>query len=158
MTMPLRFVKSLAVPSCLLAAGLSLACGAAAPAQRLRYAHAELDGARQLDWSQPIELVFEPGDRLPIQVSFSDQAFELVPAAPPLELVARRHCVVRIEKGRITKSLDGDFSASPVAPGSFRFGIAITPEGKHLELAVSTPRQAEPAAAAPSPAQPRPEK
>ncbi len=154
-----RFVQRVGVPVSVMIAALPLACGGVAPAQRIRYADPS-SAARTLDWSKPIELEFQPGDRLPIQVTFSDQAFELVPAAPPLELVATRHCIVRIEDGHITKSLDGDFSKQPVSPGTFRFGIAITREGKHLELAVSTPRHPEPAttpaAAPPTPARPAP--
>jgi hypothetical protein len=134
--------------SVFMAAALSLACGAASPAQRLRYADAP-EAAARLDWSQPIEIEFQPGDRLPIQVAFSDQAFQLVPAAPALELVATRHAIVRIEGGKITKSLSGDFSERPLAPGTFRFGLAFTRQGKHLELAITTPRQPEPATPAP---------
>jgi hypothetical protein len=145
------FVRLFNVPGAtplLIAAALSPACSATSPAQRLRYADA-IETAPRLDWSRPVELEFEPGDRLPISVAFSDQAFELRPAAPALELVATRHCVVRIEDGHITESLNGDFAARPLAPGSFRFGLAITRQGKRLELAVTTPRHAEPAPAAP---------
>lgn len=153
--MPRRSIQRLGIPMWLIGATLSLGCGGSAPAQRIRFADANAT-ARTLDWSQPIELEFQPGDRLPIQISFSDQAFELVPAAPPLELVATRHCIVRIEDGHITKSLTGDFEARPVSPGTFRFGIAITPQGKHLELAVATPRQAEPAQPEKATAKPAP--
>jgi hypothetical protein len=144
---PQLFARPL-VRSAFVAAALSLACGSAAPAQRLRYGDAP-EAAARLDWSRPIELTFQPGDRLPIQLTFSDQAFQLVPAAPALELVATRHCIVRIEDGRITKSLSGDFSERPLAPGAFRFGLAITRQGKHLELAVTTPRHPEPTSAKP---------
>ncbi len=122
---------------------LLTACGAAAPAQRLRFADAT-HNAGHLDWSRPVELEFQAGDRLPIRVAFSDQAFELIPGAPALELVAKRHCVVRIENGKISKSLTGDFESRPLAPGTFHFGFAITRDAKWLNLAVTTPQEFEP--------------
>jgi hypothetical protein len=121
---------------------LTSACSPALPAQRIRFADAI--GA-QLDWSRPLELEFMPGDRLPIHLAFSDQAFDLVPAAPALELVAKRRCVVRIEQGGISKSLTGDdFDARPLAPGQFRVGFTMTRAGKWLEVAIRSPRQREP--------------
>jgi hypothetical protein len=125
-------------------AGLLMGCGAAAPAQHLRFADAATQGGR-LDWTRPIVLEFQPGDRLPVRVAFSDQIFELTPDVPQLELVAKRHGFVRIDGHRITGSLSGeDFDASPLAPGQFRFGLALTKSGSWLELAVVTPRHAEP--------------
>lgn len=120
------------------------ACAAAPPVQRLRFADASAKGAK-IDWTKPFVLEIQPGDRLPVRISFSDQIFDLNPAAPPIELVARRHGYIRVEPGRISSSLTGaDFDTSPLAPGQFRFGLAITRQGTWLELAVTTPRHAEP--------------
>src|SRR5690349_9935379 len=76
------------------------ACGAAnAPAARA-YRFADLvarpeSGAHVFE--APAILEFEPGDRLPLRLEFSDVHFALDPAAPPLALVAREHCFVRID-------------------------------------------------------------
>ena len=127
----------------LLASG-AVGCAGSPPAQRLRFADVGKGGAG-LDWSRPIELEFQPGDQLPVRVAVSDQLFELSPAAPPIALIAKRHGFVRVERGRITSSLTGtDFEAKSLAPGAFRFGLAITREGSWVELAVTTPRHAEP--------------
>lgn len=116
-------------------------CGAARPAQHLRFADIGNGGvAGGIDFNRPIELEFQPGDRLPIRLEFSDQLFELSPTAPPLAFVAKRHGFVRIDGARITSSLTGDdFEAKPRVPGSFRFGLAVTRQGSWVELVVRTP-------------------
>ena len=120
-------------------------CGAAPPPQHMRLADNGQGGAAGgIDFNRPIELEFQPGDRLPIRLEFSDQLFELAPAAPPLEFVAKRHGFVRIDGPRITTSLTGaDFEAKPRTPGSFRFGLALTRQGSWVELVVKTPRHRE---------------
>ena len=120
-------------------------CAGNAAAQHMRFADAASQGAR-IDWTKPLVLEVEPGDRLPVRITFVDQLFDLAPAAPVIELVAKRRGFIRIEPGRITSSLTGaDFESSPLAPGQFRFGLSITRQGSWLELAVTTPRHAEPA-------------
>jgi hypothetical protein len=120
-------------------------CAGSAPVQRVRLADAASQGAR-IDWTKPLVLEVQPGDRLPVRITFVDQLFDLAPAAPLIELVAKRRGFIRIEPGRITSSLTGaDFETSPLAPGQFRFGLSITRQGSWLELAVTTPRHAEPA-------------
>jgi hypothetical protein len=118
-------------------------CGAGPAPQHLRLADAHTQGSR-IDWTRPLVLEINPGDRLPVRIAFSDQLFELNPAAPKLELVAKRRGFIRIDAGRITSSLNGDdFEKSPLAPGQFRFGLAITRQGSSIEVAVTTPRRAE---------------
>ena len=133
-------------PSCSLILSLLLgACATAAPAQHLRFADAAGTGA-SIDWTRPIVLEFQAGDRLPVRISLADQLFELSPAAPQLQLVAKRRGFVRIEPGRVSASLSGDdFDLDPLSPGTFRFGLAVTRQGSWLELAMTTPRHAEPA-------------
>lgn len=140
--MPKSSCSSLAL--CLLLS----ACGAAAPAQHLRFGDAASTGA-SIDWSRPVVLEFQAGDRLPVRISLADQLFELTPGAPQLQLVAKRRGFVRIEPGRVTSSLTGDdFDLTTLAPGTFRFGISVTRQGSWLELAMTTPRHAEPEKAA----------
>jgi hypothetical protein len=119
-------------------------CAAAPPVQHVRFADAA-SGRGRIDWNRPIQLEFQAGDRLPIRFQFSDELFELSPAAPPLAFVAKRHGFVRIERGRITSSLTGtDFDVKPRTPGAFRFGLAMTRDGTWVDAAVTTPRRAPP--------------
>lgn len=122
---------------------LGAGCAAAPPAQHLRYADIGKTGAG-IDWRRPIVLEFQPGDQLPIHLTFTDQLFDLSPAAPAMAFVAKRHGFVRIEGARITSSLTGtDFDAKPLAPGQFHFGLAITRDGKWIDAGVTTPRRRE---------------
>jgi hypothetical protein len=122
---------------------LTWGCAAAPPAQHLRFADAAAHGS-SIDWARPVVLEFQPGDRLPVRLAFSDQLFELSPAVPALELVAKRRGFLRIEPGGIRGSLSGDdFDVSPLAPGQFRFGLSVTKDGSWLELGLVTPRHAE---------------
>jgi hypothetical protein len=119
-------------------------CAPARPAQHVRFADVAGSGFR-VDWTRPLVLEFQPGDRLPVHLALSDQLFDLSPAAPPLELVAKRRGFVRIEPGQVSASLTGDdFDTKPLAPGTFNFGISVTRQGTWLALAVTTPRHAEP--------------
>lgn len=124
---------------------LLVSCVAAPPAQHVRFADV-VDRGFRVDWTRPIVLEFQPGDRLPVHLALSDRLFDLSPGAPQLELVAKRRGFVRIEPGRVSTSLTGDdFHTEPLAPGSFNFGISITRQGTWLALAVTTPRHAAPA-------------
>jgi hypothetical protein len=134
------------IGSALVMSGLLTACAATTPpAQHLRFAEAAA-GRGRIDWTRPLVLEFEAGDRLPVHVEFSDQLFALSPSPPVIELVAKRHGFVRIEGRHITSSFTGDdFDARPLAPGAFRLGLATTRQGSWVELAVTTPRKREPA-------------
>jgi hypothetical protein len=133
------------IRSSLTLALLFTGCAAAPPAQHILFADAARSGS-SIDWTRPIVLEFHAGDRLPVHVSLSDQLFDLSPAAPQLELVAKRRGFVRIEPGRVSSSLSGDdFETKPLGPGTFSFGLSITRQGTWLALAMTTPRHTEPA-------------
>ncbi len=132
----------------MLAAALALApLGCAAhspPAERVRYAtlqHAPQRGRLRL----PVILEFQPGDRLAVALSFNGQMFRLEPSEPPLELVATRHCYVRIDQDGFRTSFDGrDFDAKPEAPGRFFAGFSNTRDGTRFVVTVTSPRRREP--------------
>jgi hypothetical protein len=129
--------------------GMVSACAGAQPAQHLKFSEASHTGG-QLDFTRPFVLEFEPGDRLPIHLEFTDQLFELQPAKPDLVLVAKRHGFVLIDGAHVVSSLRGDdFDVKPEEPGRFRFGLAITRQGSWIDAAVTTPRHAEPGGTAP---------
>jgi hypothetical protein len=129
--------------ACAVSAVVSAACGAHSPAPRsFRYADLVREPATgQQIFEQPIILEFVPGDRLPIELGFDDSSFALDPAAPPLALVAKEHCFVRIdERGIRTSRNPNDFDREPKTPGSFFFGFSHRKDvGPAFKVQVRTP-------------------
>src|SRR5262245_30925123 len=135
----LAFTLALAMPA-LFGSG----CAAHAPPARL-YRYAELvrapESARHI-FEQPTILEFLPGDRLPIELAFRAESFALEPAAPPLALIAKEHCYVRIDGRGLRVSSDlAHFDWKPVAPGSFFIGFTAHADGPRLIVKVATPRR-----------------
>jgi hypothetical protein len=125
--------------SCLAAFALS-ACAAHTPAP-LVVRYAELGhGAPAARPGQPVVLEFEKGDRIPVNLAFQGQLFELAPEHPPIDLVARRHCFVRADARGIHGSLDGNFDEKPLEPGKFSLFFEITRQAAALNVSVTSPR------------------
>jgi hypothetical protein len=142
--MNLRTTRRVAPVWLALVQGVALcACAHAPEAHRVRYA--ELGSVKAGNWDGQGALVveFQAGDRIPVDFEFSAEDFELAPAKPSLELLAKQHCFVRFSKEGVRTSLDGtDFDRKPRQPGSFRFGLVARPgEQPHLDVALSTPRR-----------------
>lgn len=123
-----------------LVATAAVACGApAAPPLRVRYA--ELDHSPALADGRSVIIELDPGDRIPVVLTFKDDAFELEPSDPKLELVARRRCFIQIGPDRLKTSLTGnDFDRAPRAPGRFHVGLELTRERRRLVVEVTTPK------------------
>ncbi len=120
----------------------SFGCAAHAP-EPLRVRYAEIARGPSARAGQSVVVEFAPGDRLPVALHFTDDAFDLSPATPPLELVAKRHCFVMMGPNRLKTSLDGkDFEQKPKAPGRFRVGLELTRERQQLVVDVTTPKHA----------------
>lgn len=119
----------------------AVACGApAAPPLRVRYA--ELARVPVLGDGRSVIVEFDPGDRIPVELTFKDDAFELHPSDPKLELVARRRCFIQMGPDRLKTSLTGDdFDRAPRAPGRFHVGLELTRERKRLVVDVTTPKR-----------------
>ena len=117
-----------------------VACGGpSAPPLRVRYA--DLDHSQGLASARTVIVEFSPGDRIPVELRFTDDAFDLRPAAPNLELVARRRCFIQIGPDRLKTSLTGsDFDSAPKAPGVFHVGLELSKERRRLVVDVTTPR------------------
>jgi hypothetical protein len=130
----------------LIAVGL---CGCASAPAPLRVSYAELQHPSARNYfERPLVIEFNAGDRLPVELGFDGQFFALSPAQPALELVAKRHCFVRVDGSGFRTSFDGqDFDARPEQPGKFFAGLSITAEhGTKLVVKVETPRHAQPPA------------
>ncbi|HEX3595881.1 MAG TPA: hypothetical protein VHU80_12305 [Polyangiaceae bacterium] len=117
-------------------------CAAHAPPP-LHVRYAELEHGPRAHEGQPVIVELDPGDRIPVALRFSDDAFELDPAAPKLDLVARRRCFILVGSDRIKTSLTGnDFDERPKTPGHFRVELQLTREQRGLVVEVTTPRHA----------------
>ena len=109
---------------------------------RIRYA----DLGRQIanyDARSPLVVEFQAGDRIPVNFAFTGEDFELAPARPALEFVAKRHCFVRFSQDGVRVSEDGvHFDEKPRRPGSFRFGLgAQRGEQPRLDVAIAMPQR-----------------
>ena|SRR5579871_1451630 len=124
---------------CLIATAVVACAAPAAPPLRVRYA--ELEHFPTLANGRSVIVEFDRGDRIPVELTFKDEAFELEPAGPKLELVARRRCFIQVGPDRLKTSLSGtDFDRHPRAPGYFHVGLELTRERRRLVVDVTTPK------------------
>jgi hypothetical protein len=94
---------------------------------------------------KPLIIEFDPGDALPVDLTLTGDLLELAPPVSPLELRARRRFFVRMSADGLAVSLDGvHFGARPIAPGSFRIGLAARPSGSRVTIDIKTPTHAPP--------------
>lgn len=114
----------------------ALGCASSAEPYRVRYADIGSGAMKDFRGTVPLVVEFQQGDRLPVNFSFTGEDFELEPAKPKLELVAKGHCFVRFDEDGIRVSLDGEhFDQKPRVPGSFRVGFNAQ-RGKPTKLDV----------------------
>jgi hypothetical protein len=128
----------------LLCALASLPACAATPAPyRVRFADLAHGGAVGYDGQRPLVIELQPGERVPVNLQFDGEDFDLVPAHPSLEFVAKHHCFVRGWRDGIRVSLDGEhFDEKPRTPGRFHVGFeAHSGEATRLDVVVVGPRR-----------------
>jgi hypothetical protein len=133
-----------ALTCALLCALASLPACAATPAPyRVRFADLAHGTAVGYDGQRALVIELQPGERIPVNLQFDGEDFELVPAHPSLEFVAKHHCFVRIWRDGIRASFDGEhFDEKPRTPGRFRVGIEAHPgEATRLDVVVVSPRR-----------------
>jgi len=123
-------------------------CSTQAPALR-SYRYADLVRAPETGrtmFEAPFVLEFAPGDRLPVSLGFEDASFELDPAAPPLALVAKQRCFVRIDGtgSGIRVSTDPTRFDEAKTKGAFGVGFKHQPTGPELIVQVKTPQPMQP--------------
>jgi hypothetical protein len=83
------------------------ACAATPAAYRVRFADVAHGAAVGYDDQRALVIELQPGERIPVNLQFDGEDFDLVPAHPSLEFVAKHHCFVRIWRDGIRASLDG---------------------------------------------------
>jgi hypothetical protein len=126
----------------LLLAGVS-GCGASPQPFHARYAEVGRGALAQYRGDRPLVVEFLPGERLPVDLRVESEDFELVPAQPPLELVAKRRVFVRFDSDGIRASSDGvNFDQKAREPGRFQLGFAATKTtAPKLQVYVTAPKR-----------------
>jgi hypothetical protein len=131
-----RFMCSL-----LVTAWATTGCAHEAPALRVRFADVGRGAMKGYDGSRPLVIEFQPGDRLPVNLQVSGEGFELDPQGPPLALLAKEHCFLRVGSDGFRVSRDGEHFDKPRTPGTFRVGLWSRPgEQARLDVIIVGPR------------------
>jgi len=118
-----------------------LGCGHEAAPTHVRFADFDRGALKNYDGSHPLVIEFEPGERLPVNLDVSGEGFALDPQRPPLELVAKEHCFVRVGADGFRFSRDGVHFDKPRQPGSFRVGLwKRRDEHARLDVIIVGPR------------------
>jgi hypothetical protein len=117
------------------AAFATLGCGHEMAATHVRFADFDHGAMKSYDGSHPLIIEFQAGDRLPVNLEFSGEGFELEPQHPALDFVATQHCFLRVGPDGFHSSLDGVHFDKPRQPGKFRIGLWSRP-GQHVRLDV----------------------
>jgi hypothetical protein len=118
-------------------------CAASPPPFHARYAEIGRGALAEYRGDRPMVVEFLPGERLPVDLRVESEDFELVPAQPPLELVAKRRVFVRFGSDGIRTSTDGiNFGQKPHEPGRFQLGFAATKTAPpKLQVYVTAPKR-----------------
>jgi hypothetical protein len=121
----------------------AIGCAHAPEPVRARYADLKNGAISGYAAQSPLIVEFQAGDRLPVNLAFSGEDFEIDPPRPSLAFVAKQHCFVRFGRDGIHASLDPEhFQSKPRAPGAFRVGFDATPgQPTTLDIVISGPRR-----------------
>ncbi len=119
------------------------ACAGTPAPYRVHYADVAHGGSQGYDGKRPLVVELAAGDRIPVHLQLDAEDVDLVPARPPLELVAKHHCYVRFWSDGIRASLDPEhFDEKPRIPGRFRIGLtAERGQDTRLDVIIVTPRR-----------------
>ena len=118
-------------------------CGHGPEPVRARFADLKSGAISGYAAQSPLIVEFQAGDRLPVNLVFSAEDFEIDPPRPSLTFVAKQHCFVRFGGDGIHASLDPDhFQSKPRAPGNFRVGFNSTAgQPTTLDIVINGPRR-----------------
>jgi hypothetical protein len=87
---------------------------------------------------QSLIIELREGEVVPLDVILEGDYFATAPGAS-VPVTVKRTCFIRVDDRGIRISADGqDFDGNPRVPGSFQFGIGMTPEGKRGTLRLTT--------------------
>jgi hypothetical protein len=124
------------------AAMATVGCGHEAAAMHVRFADFDKGALKEYDGSRPLIIEFQPGERVPVNLEFSGEGFELDPQHPPLEIVAKQHCFLRVSSDGFRVSPDGEHFDKPRQPGKFRVGFwSHAGQPTRLDVIIEGPRQ-----------------
>lgn len=89
---------------------------------------------------QALIVEVQEGETIPLIFSLRGPFIATQEDAPPIQLRARRHFFLRIDKDGLRASADKlHFDEKPVKPGSFQFGLGATKEGVRARIQIETP-------------------
>jgi hypothetical protein len=87
---------------------------------------------------QTLIIELRQGEVVPLDVIVEGDFFATAPGAS-VSVTAKQTCFIRVDDRGIRFSTDDqNFDEKPRVPGSFQFGVGVTPEGKRGTLRVST--------------------
>jgi hypothetical protein len=87
---------------------------------------------------QSLIIELREGEVVPFDVIVAGDYFATAPGASVLVTV-KRTCFLRVDDRGLRISTDSqNFDEEPRVPGSFQFGVGVTPEGKRGTLRITT--------------------
>jgi hypothetical protein len=88
---------------------------------------------------QTLLMKLEAGQVIPLDVVVESEVIGAAPGAS-VPLTVKKDCWVRVDDRGVRLSEDGeDFDRRPRVPGTFQFGLGITPQGTRATLRLATP-------------------
>ncbi|MBL9025036.1 MAG: hypothetical protein JNL21_22760 [Myxococcales bacterium] len=115
-----------------------LAGCAAAPAPQVVRA-TELARMGVAPEGQPLVILFEPGDKIPLAVTVEGPLVRSPDGLAPVALEVKQRFYLRIEDGEMRTSADGVSFSDPAEPGSLAFGFGATKDGPTASVKIVTP-------------------
>lgn len=93
---------------------------------------------------QALVIVFDPGDRIPLDVSVGGPLVATPADSAPILLEVKRRFFLRIDEDGVETSLDGKTFGKVERPGLFSIGVGANKKGTAAHISITTPTLAEP--------------
>ncbi len=104
----------------------------------------ELASLGSVEPGQPLVVLFERGDQIPLSVVIGGPLVKSPEGAAPIPLEVQRRFYLRLDESGMKTSLDGKTFGDAVEPGQFSVGVGATKEGANARIEVKTPTLREP--------------
>lgn len=88
---------------------------------------------------QPLVILFEPGDEIPLAVAVGGPLVRSPEGLAPITLEVKERFYLLIEDGKMSASADGESFGDVAEPGSFSFGVGATKAGPKASVRIVTP-------------------